>query len=209
MKNYFKNVMFSAIVLWSLGATAQTTKTVTPADTTVKYYTRLANSSNEADKALLEANLYTLLKSKKESDWLMAQRFFYQLKKINVADSIMKACKIKFPLGQVVRNEEVKKVYDETDATKKEAAYKAWVKKFPPEKFGEDRIQYDYARNAVSKAYAQADNVPKTLEYANMIETGPWKGEGWAGPAADLLKNDHFAEAEGFIKKQLPIPINI
>lgn len=200
MKISFFSLLTGAAALLVQYAHAQT-NAAAPQDTTVKYYTRLAGSANEADKALLETRLYQLLKSGDEKDWLTAMRFFYQLKKNGVSDSIATACKTKFPLGQIARNEEVKAVYDEKDAVKKEAAYKAWVKKFPPEKFGKERIQYDYARNAVATAYAQADNVAKTLEYANAVETQLWKGEGWAGPATVLLKNGHTKEAKELFRK--------
>ncbi len=171
------------------------------ADTTAKYFQKLVNSPDSSDKVKLEAELYQLLKSNKEPDWLLAQRFFYQLKKVNVADSVATACKKKFPLGQLIRNDETKLVYDEPDATKKEALYKAWISKFPPEKFGTDRIVYDYVRNAVSTAYAKEDDVEKALLYANMIETPAWKGEGWAGTAGQLVKIGHLNEAAELYKK--------
>lgn len=199
MKKYLKLISFCAVGLLYRNATAQTAQAV--ADTTVKYYTRLANSTNTADKAFLETKLYALLKSEKEEDWLLAQRFFYQLKKVSVSDSIAKADKIKFPEGQIVRNEQVKSVYDEPDATKKEAAYQAWVKRFPPEKLGSNRIQYDYARNNVATTFAKENNVEKALQYANMVETPAWRGEGWAGPAYELLKKGHLEEAAILFKK--------
>lgn len=170
-------------------------------DTMTSYYARLANSASESDRAQLQAKLYQLLKSDKEQDWLTAERFFYQVKMTNVADSIAAAAKVQFPLGQVARNEEVVKVYNEKDPVKKEQLYKAWVKKFPPEKFGKERIVYDYARNSVSTAYGQADNVKKAIQYANMIETPAWKGEGWAGAAQVLKQNDHLTEAADLYKK--------
>src|ERR1043165_5641789 len=142
MKKQIK--LFAAFLLLLLfkNGLAQTSKTQ---DTIIKYYTRLATSTSELDKAQLETILYQLLKSNKEQDWLTAQRFFYQLKKVNVADSIAKADKIKFPLGALVRNDEVKAVYDEKDPVKKEKLYWAWVKKFPTEKFSADQqITYDY-----------------------------------------------------------------
>ena len=172
-----------------LNAVAQT-------DTTEKYFTRLVNS----DQPLLEKKLYALLKSDKEKDWLLAQQFFYQMKKIAVADSISAADKLKFPTGQIVRNEVVTVIYDEKNAVKKEQLYKEWIKKFPPEKFGPDRIQYDYARHAVATAYAEADSVSKALQYVAMLETGPWIGEGGASIANILLKNGHVAEAKMLIK---------
>ena len=170
-------------------------------DTLMRYYSRLAKSENASDKAELRMELYQLLKSKKEQDWLTAQRFFYQAKLTNVADSIAAASIVQFPLGQVARNKEVVKIYDEKDPVKKEQLYKAWIKKFPPEKFGKERIVYDYARNSVSTAYGRADDVKKAIQYANMVETPVWKGEGWAGAAYVLQQNGHLDEAADLFKK--------
>jgi thiol-disulfide isomerase/thioredoxin len=199
MKKYFKIVFVSALLAQSVNASAQGGNT--PADTTRRYYSRLASSKEDADKALLESKLYSLLQSAKEEDWLTASNFFYQLKKVSTSDSIQAAVKIKFPQGIVVRNEQTKTVYDEKDPVKKEALYKAWIKCFPPAKFEKDRIQYDYVRNAVAVAYAEADNVKKALEYANLTETPVWKGEGWAGPAMTLIKKGHLEEAKALLKK--------
>jgi thiol-disulfide isomerase/thioredoxin len=175
-------------------------------DSMMRYYGRLANSVSEQDKQLLETQLYQLLKSSNESDWLTARRFFYQLKKIKVADSIAKEDKQKFPLGQLVRDEKVDTIYKTKDPVQKEKLYWAWVKKFPPQKFGpNEQIVYDYARNAVSTAYAQEDNVKKALQFSNMITSPFWKGEGWAGTASVLVKKGHLKEASVLYRKAIAL----
>ncbi|RXK58433.1 redoxin domain-containing protein [Lacibacter luteus] len=166
------------------------------ADTLRRYYTRLANSKDQADKDLLASKMYELLKSKNESDWSTARQYFYQLQKTNVSDSIGKAIKIKFPLGAAVRNEEASKIYEAKTTATKEAAYKAWVKKFPPAKFGNDRIMYDYARNNLATAFAEEDNVKKAMLYVNMMESKFWKGEGSMGSIRSFIKNGHYKEAK-------------
>lgn len=173
------------------------------ADTTRKYFSKLASSADEADKALLQTKLYALLQSAKEEDWNMAANFFYQLKKATTVDSIQKAVRIKFPVGIAVRGDATDTIYKQKDPVQKEKMYKAWIKKFPPEKFGADRIQYDYVRNAVATSYVEAGNVKKAIEYANMVETGPWKGEGWASPAARLQKAGYSNEAVALYKKAI------
>jgi thiol-disulfide isomerase/thioredoxin len=201
MKKYIAFCLFAGTAFFTNKVSAQTN--APQQDTMIRYYTHLANSANEADKISLEAQLYQLLKSNKEKDWLTARRFFWQLNKPNVSDSISKAAKAQFPLGQVVRDETVTAVYNETDPVKKEKLYQAWIKKFPPEKFGADRIVYDYARNSVSTAYAKASQVKKAVQYADMIETSAWKGEGWAGAANVLKQNGHLKEAEALYKKAI------
>jgi len=171
------------------------------ADTIRRYYSRLATSTNEADKTLLETKMYALLQSENEEDWNTAANFLYQLKKTKTVDSIRTAIKIKFPLGISVRGAATDTIYKQKDPVEKEKLYKAWIEKFPPEKFGSDRIQYDYVRNAVATAYAEAGNVKKAVEYANMTETGVWKGEGWAAPATRLLKAGYKNEALELFKK--------
>ena len=199
MKKYIKYTFIFLLTLYIQSSFAQ--KKVVPEDTTIVYFNSLLNSGISADTVLLESKLYDLLRSGDEEDWFTAENFFYQLKKNIVVDSIQAAQRIKFPAGMEVRNDQVKKVYDENDAVKKEEAYKAWIRKFPPEKFGKDRIEYDYARNAVSTAYAKVDNIKKAVEYANMVETPVWKGEGWAGPANILAKEGHLNEAAMLLRK--------
>lgn len=199
MKKY--NVfLFFVVGLFFQQAIAQTSGS--DRDTMMRYYSRLANSKNETDKAQLETQLYQLLKTDKEKDWLTARRFFYQLKKVNISDSIAREVKLKFPLGQLVRDEEVDLVYKEKDPVQKEKLYQAWMKKFPPQKFdAENQISYDYARFSIAQAYAEADNIEKALQYANLIATPAWKGEGWAGTAQLLRKKGHLKEAAELYEK--------
>ena len=200
MKKHVKIVLAIFMLLLFKNGFSQTGNTQ---DTMRKYYARLATSKNEADMALLESKLYDLLQSPKEEDWNTAANFFYQLKKGTTVDSIQKAIKVKFPMGMAVRRAEVDTIYNQKDPVEKEKMYKAWIKKFPPEKFGTDRITYDYVRAQVSRAYAKADNVKKALEYSNMVETPVWKGEGWAGTAYELQKNGHLNEAAELLKKAI------
>jgi thiol-disulfide isomerase/thioredoxin len=167
-------------------------------------YALLAGSGDASDKTLLEQELYDLLKSGKEQDYATAQRFFAQLKNGPVADSIQKLMLTKFPSGDFARSTGIQVVYNEKDPVKKETAYKAFVKKFPPSKAGgTSNIIYDYARNSVATAYASENNVKKALEYTNMIETGPWKGEGFAGTASVLMKNGENKIAADLLKKAI------
>ncbi|MDO6429426.1 redoxin domain-containing protein [Flavitalea sp. BT771] len=104
-------------------------------------------------------------------------------KKASTADSLL-------------RREELRAIYNEKDAGKKERLFQVWVQRFPPEEFdSNDRIQYDYARHSVAIAYAQANNIGKALKYANMLESPFWKGDGWARVAEAFVKTGHFTEA--------------
>ncbi len=148
-----RNVLICAALL-ALTCSAAIAQDQSQRDTTARYFAKLAASTDANDKALLQSKLYTLLKSKKEEDWLTARRYFYQLQSITYSDSITAAAKTEFPNGIVVRDGKVKEIYDENRSGKRRRKYKAWVKRFPPAKLGSERIVYDYARNAVSSAYA-------------------------------------------------------
>jgi thiol-disulfide isomerase/thioredoxin len=163
------------------------------------WYTVLLNNK---DTVVLNKELYGLLSSNNEKDWQLAQRFFWQQKKNKVYDSVTKASREKFPLGEIARGEELQVLYNETDAQKKEALYKAWVQKFPLQK-SSDAIIYDYAVNSVAHAYAKEKNVQKAVEYANMVQTDAWKGEGWAGPGAELMRQGFLDEALVLFKKAI------
>lgn len=191
-------LLFVISVLLSQEALAQNN---TQSDSMMRYYNRLARSANENDRAIVEAYSYKLLQSKEENDWITAQRFFSQLKKLNVADSISREMKLKFPLGQLARQQQTDTIYKEKDPIKKESLYLAWVKKFPPEKFGTERIIYDYVRNSVATAFAEAGDVKKALLYANMVETQVWKGEGFASIATVLARKGHEKEAIELFRK--------
>ncbi|SHL21333.1 Thiol-disulfide isomerase or thioredoxin [Chitinophaga jiangningensis] len=171
-------------------------------DTLRKQYDALLKG-NEQQQNLLVNKMYALLKSKAEKDWITAATYFFQLKKNSVSDSIQKAAAIQFPKGVVARNNAVQVVYDEKDPVKKEQLYKEWLKKFPPVKGDKDVIAYDYAANAVGMAYAEADNVPKALEYAEKIQSPFWKGQGWSGTASMFMKKGHYAEAQPLILKAI------
>ncbi|HTI10809.1 MAG TPA: redoxin domain-containing protein [Puia sp.] len=148
-----------------------------------------------------DTKAYRLLTSPKEKDWLLARQFFYQEKKPLVGDSITKAAKARFPLGEIMRQEEVQVQYKEETAAAKESRYKKWMEKFPPAHFEGSRILYDYATNDIAVAYAKEKNVKKALEYASKVQTPAWKGEGWAGPAMQLMKQGFPDEALDLLKK--------
>jgi thiol-disulfide isomerase/thioredoxin len=165
------------------------------------YYNSLLNSGDEAKKELLVETLYKSLKSDNEKDWMIARNYFYQLKMNKTSDSITAAAKVKFPLGEIARGDEVQNIYNAKTAAEKEKAYKIWLAKFPTEKAAGSKIIYDYASNDVATTFAKEKNVKKALFYADKVTTPAWKGEGWAGPATQLEKNNFLNEALKLFKK--------
>lgn len=173
------------------------------ADSLNRKYAAMARSTNPDTLQLLQKELYGLLKSKDEKIWNVARNGFYQMKKGSVSDSLQKVMVKKFPNGSTARSAGVGKIYDEKDVLKKEALYKAWLKKFPPENAGSEKIEYDYAKQALATAFAQAGNTPKALQYSDDFYTAPWRGEGFAGVGVFLLRAGDTTAALPLFKKAI------
>jgi thiol-disulfide isomerase/thioredoxin len=171
-------------------------------DYTNAWYTLLATSKSDADKALLEKESYALLKSNQENDWSNAQYNFTRLKKGVTADSVKKQILTRFPKGNMAKSEFIQKLYDEKDAKKMEVIYKDWVRKFPPAGY-DDQIRYDYVRSAVANAFAREKNVPRAMEYVNMLQTRPWLGEGYAGLAREMITIKEYNTAKDLLKRAI------
>ena len=175
------------------------------ADSLNRKYAAMARSTDPDSLQLLQKELYGLLKSKDEKIWNVARNGFYQMKKAAVSDSLEKVMVKKFPKGTTARGAGVTAIYDEKDPVKKETLYKAWLKKFPPENAGGDKIQYDYAKQAVASAFADAGNSIKALEYSDSFYTEVWSGEGYAGVAMRLLRVKDTASAVPLLKKAIGV----
>ncbi|WP_205509972.1 TlpA disulfide reductase family protein [Longitalea arenae] len=170
-------------------------------DTTSQYYYRLATSKVAADRELVTGKLYSLLNSKKESDWILSMQLFSVMKKKATSDSIQAIIKTRFPGGMYWRGEEVQTIYDAATAAEKEAAYQKWLKKYPVKKFEGSKIVYDYAANSVAVAFADEKNLKKALFYSDQGQTPAWKGEAWASVAQRLEKNGFINESLALYKK--------
>lgn len=194
MKKYAILVVVTVLLCGTIPALGQAGKPGT--DTMKLYYDQLVNSKNQADKDILVAKMYELLKSKKETDWNTAQRYFYQLKKTDVYDSVKNAVKIKFPDGQAVRGEEFTKVYKTEGAVNKVSNYKAFVKRFPQAKFADDGFFYDYLCYDIAKAFAEENKPGKTVEFINQIRSKSFKCEMVGNVVQTLMKFGHYSEAK-------------
>jgi len=204
MKNYLTTlVIFAALTGASKIAQAQTA----PADTTLQLLNRLAASTNQADKILLDSKLSSLGASNREKDLLLAQQFYYRLKNSKAVDSLQTVELARFPEGIAARSKEQSAIFKEQSAAQMETAYHAWIRKFPPEKFvtGEidERIIYDYARSAIAQKYAEEKNTTKAITFINMLEADFWKGNGYGGLSQVFYKNGDLANAEIYAKKAM------
>lgn len=171
----------AGLVALMLGATAQR-----PVSEEQKRLQEAKETGGEK-LARYKAELYAKLKGKDEQVYLDVADKFYSLGMEKTSDSIQNVIKKKFPRGILVRNTSLTAIYNEKDPVKAEALYKSWSKRFPPEKLGKD-IVYDYARMSVGCAYAEKGNAEKAMEYARMLETKMWRGEGWAAIAQVLTR---------------------
>ncbi len=199
MKKGTKILCLSCILLIAFTAVAQTSDSRN--DTTARYFYRLANSKNEEDKELLKKQLYNLLKSPGEEDWLVAQRFFTMAGNPVTADSIATILRQRFPNGIMVRNEEREKIGAEKNVTTKEALLKAWLKKYSPKTAYPQEYSYEYV--SVGDAFAKQGLVQKALYYASVLKPGPWAGEGRHRIAISLFQNGYIHEAATLLKESI------
>lgn len=204
MKNYITKLgMLAALAAGDQCANAQTA----PTDTTAKMLNRLVASTDAADKAKLNAKLVSLGASNKEQDLILAEQFHYRMKNSKAVDSLMAVQLTRFPDGIAARNKAEQTVFNAKTAAEKEAAYKVWVKAFPPEKFKtgsiEDGIEYDYATSSVAQKYAEEKNTAKAIEYLGKLQADFWKGNAYSGIAGVFRKNGDLANAEIYARKAM------
>ncbi len=197
MKIYYRTCFFLVIATLVRGVAFSQTRT--NMDSLSVKFMSLLYSTNEKDKITLKEELYGQLKSKDERNMLLAMSFFDMLKMTPTADSIKHVIEKTYPQGIYIRNVEVKKVYDESNAVKKEHLYNIWVKKFPPQKFVSTKLAYDYACCDVAKAYASDGNTAKAMEYAYKLQSKQWLGIGCYSIAKIFLEKGDTLNATSLI----------
>ncbi|KQR72657.1 redoxin domain-containing protein [Pedobacter sp. Leaf176] len=176
----------------------------TTVDTTMKYLNRLISSKDSADKQLLKAKLSVMARENREKSVITAANYYYQLGDLKQSEKLYADLLVRFPLGTRARNEASRGIYELKTAAEAEAAYKAWIKKFPPEQYENnnvaDRLDYDYIRSVVANKFAAEKNVAKANAYARMLEEDFWKGNGYSGLTTAFYKNGDLANAEIYAK---------
>ncbi len=164
-------------------------------------YKALAESDDPKDKAALELQLYSLLKSQQEEDWIIAEQFFYKIKKNNVVDSLTKIHLVKFPNGILALNKAFEIIYNEKDPAKKEKYYRELIKRIPPSIDDTAHNVYEILLNNIATGYANDNDVDKAIQFADMSKIDVWKTTSWGSVAPILLENGHVKAAETLYKK--------
>ncbi|RNL55763.1 redoxin domain-containing protein [Pedobacter jejuensis] len=174
------------------------------ADTTIKYLDKLVLSKDSADKQILRSKLASLSAAKTEKSVLTAANYYYKIGDTKQSEKLYKELPTRFPLGTQARGEASKGFYELKTAAEAEAAYKAWIKKFPPENYENkevpDRLDYDYVRSMIANKFAAEKNVAKANAYAKMLEVDFWKGNAYSGLTTAFYKNGDLANAEMYAK---------
>jgi len=204
MKNY---IITLAVVAALLGVGEAAVAQTASKDTTAQWLNKLVTSTKPADKATLDKKLSNLGASNNERDIMLAEQFYYRIKNNKAVDSLQAVQLTKFPKGIAARNKAEQLVFDAKGAANMEAAYKAWVKQFPPQKFitGEvdEKLPYDYARSAIASNYAKEKNTAKAIEYINMLEADFWKGNGYSSLVFAFHESGDLPNAEIYAKKAM------
>lgn len=202
---FLKNAGLAILAVAALNtAQAQDKKT---ADTTIQYLNRLVASKDSSDKKILRAKLEQLSSAKTEKQVITAANYYYRIGNTKQSEQLYKDIVERFPLGTQARAAEWQKFSELKSAAETEAAYKGWIKKFPPEKYEnvnvDDRLAYDYVRANIACKFAAEKNVAKANAYANMLEVDFWKGNAYSGISNAFYKNGDLANAEIYAKKAM------
>ncbi|MCZ4221765.1 TlpA family protein disulfide reductase [Pedobacter rhodius] len=173
-------------------------------DTTTQYLNRLVASKDSSDKQLLRAKLVELAEGNTEKLVLTAANYYYKIGDVKQSEKLYKDAEVRFPLGTQARGAGSKGIYEMKTAAEAEAAYKAWVKKFPPENYENtevsSRLDYDYVRSLVANKFAAEKNIAKANAYAKMLEVDFWKGNAYSGLTSAFYKNGDLVNAEIYAK---------
>jgi thiol-disulfide isomerase/thioredoxin len=191
----------SSFIILSILLCYQAFAQVSDKNISLSSYKELAASDNPKDKEALELKLYSLLKSQQEADWIIAEQFFFKIKRNKVVDSLTKIHLLKFPNGTLALNKAFEIIYNEQDPAKKEKFYRALVKRIPPSTADTAHNIYEILLNNIATAYANYNDVDKALQFANMSKIDVWKTTAWGSVAPILLANGHVKSAEVLYKK--------
>jgi len=159
-------------------------------------YLCMAHSKSEQVKKQLEKELNALLQSNNERDWLKASNGYAYLKNQGKIDSLYKLEMERFPDGITARSNDISNFFITKGASEMEQAYISWLKRFPPENFGPDRLQYDYAIVALGKNFAREKDSIKALAYADSIKTIYYKSVAWDEIAQELFRSGLYESAK-------------
>lgn len=198
------NGLLAALSLLGVLSAGQLQAQTVPADSTRATLERLITSTNPEDKAVLNEKLQKLAKANTEQEMDMAINYYWRLKQNKISDSLVVAQVTKFPTGSRARSQAASEIINTLKTPQaKEAAYKIWLKKFPPVGSGEELIAYDYIVSSIANDYAKEKNTAKAIEYANKLQAEFWKGNGYGGLAQVFYSTGDLANAAVYYKKAI------
>lgn len=168
-------------------------------------YLCMAHSKEESVRNQLQAELQELLKSNDEEEWQKAINGYVFMKMNQTVDSVSKLRVLRFPNGILARGTGAQQIYQLTKAAAMEQAYFNWMKRFPPENFKDNGLQYDYIRVAVARSFAQIKDSVKSLAYANLVKVDFYKSNAYNQVADELFRQGLFETAKQLYKKAIEI----
>lgn len=198
---YITAILLSAIVFYRAGA-----QMVIHSDSTRNQLSLLLESKAPADRQELNRRLQLLAASNTETDMAIAASFYYQLKNTKAFDSLCTAQVNKFPKGLEARIKTQQAISGINNLPEMEKAYKAFIKKFPPNNYqklplGQDRLPYDRLRSSLANGYAKEKKVVKANYYAGLLEADFWKVRAYSDLSDIFYANGDIAHATLYQKK--------
>lgn len=137
-------------------------------DSLLRVYFKLANSSDDKDKAEFYSRIENDLKTEDESRWTRGWTALYRLGRKKQADSIMEAGLKKWPDGLLAKEERFRFVNEEREPVKKDSLYRLYYRRYPPDK--DEQPTYDLMHLELAVAYLDKGYVSKSIGYADKIK---------------------------------------
>ncbi len=162
-------------------------------------------SRNPDLKTETTSKINSLEKSNDESDLILACNLLRILKNTKTADSLNAIIRNKFPNGTLAKNEMAMSVSKESDVTKKDSLYNAFIKKYPENVQDKFSVQ-ENLKVQLASAYLAKDDMAGYKKYSDQLKDKSLMTMSLNNVAyLWAQKNEHLADAEILSKRSLDL----
>ena len=172
----------------------------------------LLKSNTDQDRLEVRKTAYQLAGSHDEKQMAYSAYFLKSLGQESSSDSLTAEIKKQFPKGFTVLNDRAQAIYQATDPAEQEAMYNQLLADIPMKKDAAgklldegDNIVYDYICNSIAGNYIKNGDYEKGIAFASKIVTKFWKGEGYGGAAANLVREGQLERAKALYQQAISV----
>lgn len=161
----------------------------------------IINEGTLAQKDSLADAFFTKNSNFLERDFMNSINMLYAMRKNDKAAALKALTIEKYPKGSLTRDIFIDTSFEnDGGAAEKERAYHELLETWPIAKFPDEMYQYNYALEALIKAFMKEKNTVKALYYLESIEQRATKAAGYLSVAQSLLADGDVIGAKSFLK---------